>query len=316
MGALVDGVWSNEGLPTVGAAGQFVRPPSSFRDWITNDTGGHSKFPAEEGRYHLFVSYACPWAHRTLLYRTLLNLETSITVSIVHPINIVEGWMFSEFPGATIDHVNSSRYLHEIYTLADRCYTGRVSVPVLWDKVTRTIVNNESAEIIKMIGDCSEALGGSPNPYRPPGRETEIDKLNETIYVVNNGVYRCGFAKSQDAYSRAVAALFGALDELEETLGDNSYLLGGDVTECDWRLFTTAVRFDAVYFIHFKCSLRRYSDYPRLQAHLMRMLAIPGVMETVQMDHIRHHYYQSHLHINPNGIIPAGPTMSWERAVA
>lgn len=313
MGALVDGVWSNDGHQTTGAGGQFVRPKSSFRHWLSADGAGEAgRFPAEPGRYHLYVSYACPWAHRTLLYRTLLGLEDALSVSVVHPVNIVEGWSFEAFPGSTPDPNLGAHYLHEIYTAADPSYSGRVSVPVLWDKQRQTIVNNESADIIRMIGDCSVALGGVENPYRPPPLADEIDAINEVVYDVNNGVYRTGFAKSQEAYDAAEGKLFGALDALEARLEGRPYLLGDAVTEADWRLLPTAVRFDPVYVVHFKCSRRLYRDYPRLQRHLERLLDFPGVMETVRLDHIRDHYFRSHLHINPHGIVPAGPRMAWE----
>ncbi|MGQ7793558.1 glutathione S-transferase family protein [Faunimonas sp. B44] len=316
MGMMVDGIWRSDVDRVAAPDGQFVRPQSRFRNWITPDgrpgPSGAGGFPAEPGRYHLYVSYACPWAHRTLLYRSLLGLDSSIGVSVVHPVNIVEGWDFSDFPGSTGDRLHGAGYLHELYARVDPAYSGRVSVPVLWDAAAGTIVNNESSEIIRMLGANSEALGGRPCDYRPPALEGEIDQVNEIVYAVNNGVYRCGFAKSQAAYDAAAERLFGALDALEARLGRSEYLVGDRVTESDWRLLPTALRFDPVYVVHFKCSRRLYAEYPNLQRHMMRLVEAPGVRETIRLDHIRHHYFRSHLNINPHGIIPVGPRMPWE----
>lgn len=319
MGMLVDGRWRSEDPPRPkGGDGHFVRRQSHFRNWITPDgspgPSGIGGFRPQAGRYHLYVSYACPWAHRTLLYRSLLGLQDSIGVSVVHPVNIVEGWEFSGFPGATPDPVNGATYLHEIYTRAEPSYSGRVSVPVLWDKRTGTIVNNESSEIIRMLGANALALGGVECPFFPADLADDIERVNETVYAVNNGVYRCGFAKSQEAYDVAVTRLFAALDTLEALLDGSDYLLGDAVTEPDWRLLPTALRFDPVYVVHFKCSRRLYAEYPNLQSHMMRLVEHPGVMETIHLDHIRHHYFRSHLHINPLGIIPDGPRHPWEEA--
>jgi putative glutathione S-transferase len=316
MGQMVAGQWLAEVERTIGPDGQFIRPQSRFRNWITADgkagPSGTGGFAAEPGRYHLYVSYACPWAHRALIYRSILGLKGSISISVVHPVNPVQSWEFSGFPGATEDHLNGKKYLHEIYTAVDPDYSGKVTVPVLWDKKTRTIVNNESSEIIRMIGLNAERLGGRKNRLYRDDLSHEIEETDAIVYRVNNGVYRSGFAKSQTAYDAAVGDLFAALDQLEKQLDGRSYLVGEAITECDWRLFTTALRFDPVYFVHFKCSVRRYADYPDLDRHLRRLVGHPGVKETIRMDHIRYHYFRTHLRINPNGIIPAGPRMDWE----
>jgi glutathionyl-hydroquinone reductase len=317
MGLLVEGQWrSDADTKETGTSGEFVRKPSSFRNWITPDgaagPSGIGGFEAEPNRYHLYVSYACPWAHRALIYRKILKLESAISVSVVHPVNIVEGWEFSEFPGATADAVNGAKYLHEIYTKADPAYTGKVLVPVLWDKKTATIVNNESSEIIRMFGSNSRQLGGIESNLYPQSASAEIDAVNEIVYMANNGVYRTGFAKTQDAYEEAATKLFGALETLEGRLERSAYLVGDDITESDWRLFTTALRFDPVYYVHFKCSLKRFIDFPNLSRHLKVLREYPGVDATIRMDHIRHHYFRSQLRINPYGIIPVGPIMDWE----
>lgn len=316
MGLLVDGKWHNEEPKQSGPGGQFVRKASAFRNWITADgsagASGAEGFAAEPNRYHLYVSYACPWAHRALIYRSILKLEDSISVSVVHPVNIVEGWEFGGFDGATLDEVNAKKYLHQVYTLADPAYSGRALVPVLWDKKKQTIVNNESSEIIRMIGLNSEQMGGIHCDFYPDADRAEIDEVNDTVYMVNNGVYRTGFARSQEAYDEASARLFGALEVLEARLDKSEFLVGDAVTESDFRLFTTAIRFDPVYFVHFKCSLKRYSDFPNLSRHLDAVRKYPGVEQTVRLDHIRYHYFRSHIRINPYGIIPIGPRMEWE----
>lgn len=316
MGSMIDGKWSSKPEPPSGPGGQFVRKPSQFRNWITADgaagPSGEGGFVAEPNRYHLYVSYACPWAHRALIFRKLLRLEETISISVVHPVNNVEGWEFSDFPGATEDHVNGYKFLHQVYTSVNPDYTGRVLVPVLWDKKTGTIVSNESSEVIRMIGQNARQLGGVESNFYPPSAATEIDDVNETVYMVNNGVYRTGFARSQDAYDEAAARLFGALDALEKRLETSTYLVGEAITESDWRLFTTAIRFDPVYYVHFKCSKKRYADFPSLSRHLQALRTYPGVSDTIRLDHIRHHYFRSHRHINPFGIIPIGPVMDWE----
>ena len=319
MGMLIEGRWQSQDPPKDSRAdGHFIRRQSRFRNWITADgspgPSGDGGFLPEAGRYHLYVSYACPWAHRTLLYRSLLGLQDAVGVSVVHPVNIVEGWEFSGFPGATPDAINGATYLHEVYTQAEPGYSGRVSVPVLWDRKKNTIVNNESSEIIRMIGANAVALGGVENAYFRDELADEIERVNETVYAVNNGVYRCGFAKSQEAYDVAAANLFDALDALERRLDGSDYLLGDAVTEPDWRLLPSALRFDPVYVVHFKCSRRLYAEYPNLRRHMMRLVEHPGVKETIHLDHIRHHYFRSHLHINPHGIIPVGPRLSLEGA--
>jgi glutathionyl-hydroquinone reductase len=315
MGSMIDGKWSSEDRPS-GSGGQFVRQPSQFRNWITADgspgPSGDGGFAAEPDRYHLYVSYACPWAHRALIFRKILKLEESISVSVVHPVNNVEGWEFSEFPGSTEDQVNGFKFLHQVYTSVQPDYTGRVLVPVLWDKQNDTIVNNESSEIIRMIGHNARQLGGIESNFYPRAAAAEIDDVNDTVYMVNNGVYRTGFSRSQEAYDEAAARLFGALDLLEARLENSAYLVGDEITESDWRLFTTAIRFDPVYFVHFKCSKKRYADFPNLHRHLEALRTYPGVSDTVRLDHIRYHYFRSHLRINPFGIIPLGPVMDWE----
>jgi len=316
MGLLVDGKWHNEEPKQSGSGGQFIRKASAFRNWITPDgtagPTGIDGFAAEPNRYHLYVSFACPWAHRALIYRSILKLENSLSVSVVNPVNIIEGWEFTEFPGSTKDQVNGTEYLHEVYTMVDPTYTGRALVPVLWDKVNKTIVNNESSEIIRMIGLNSVQLGGIHCDFYPEAARAEIDEVNDLVYMVNNGVYRTGFAQSQVAYDEASAKLFGALESLEKRLERSAYLVGEAAKEPDFRLFTTAIRFDPVYFVHFKCSLKRYSDFPNLSRHLKALREYPGVDPTIRLDHIRHHYFRSHIRINPLGIIPIGPRLDWE----
>jgi putative glutathione S-transferase len=306
MGLLVDGHWKDEWYDTGATAGRFVRQASAFRDRVTAD--GSSGFLAEPGRYHLYVSLACPWAHRTLIFRKLKRLEEAISLSIVDPYMGSNGWAFSHRSGCIPDTINGARYLHEIYTRARPFYTGRVTVPILWDKQKRTIVNNESAEIIRMLNSEFDSFGDAALDFYPEHLRDDIDALNEVVYAkVNNGVYRCGFATRQDAYEEAFADLFDTLAVLEVRLASRRYLLGARITEADWRLFTTLVRFDAVYFGHFKCNLRRIADHPNLSGYLRDLYQQPGVAETVNFDHIKCHYYQSHKTINPTGIVPVGP---------
>lgn len=310
MGLLIDGVWHSQWYDTRKDGGRFVRQDSRFRDWVTAD--GASGFEAEADRYHLYVSYACPWAHRVLIFRALKGLERVISLSVVHWHMAENGWEFRAAPGATEDQVNGVRHLHEIYTKADPRYSGRVTVPILWDKQSSTIVNNESAEIIRMLNqafnpwcdsDRTRALDLYPEPLRP-----EIDAINETVYHgVNNGVYKAGFATSQAAYDAAADGLFETLDGLEARLAGQRYLVGGQATEADWRLFTTLVRFDPVYVGHFKCNKRRLADYPNLWAYCRDLYQVPGVAETVRLDHIKSHYYVSQTAVNPTGIVPIGP---------
>jgi putative glutathione S-transferase len=314
LGQLVEGIWRDEWYDTKGTGGRFVRKDSSFRHWVTADGSagptGDGGFKAEPGRYHLYVSLACPWAHRTLIFRVLKGLERMVGVSVVHWFLGEHGWTFDEGPGVVPDTVQGARCLHEIYTAAKPDYTGRVTVPVLWDKERRTIVNNESSEIIRMFNQAFDGVGAAPGDYYPLDLRGEIDALNARIYdTVNNGVYKAGFASTQEAYEEAVGPLFDTLDWLDERLAARRYLTGDRITEADWRLFTTLVRFDPVYVGHFKCNLRRIVDYPNLSGCLRDLYQAPGIRATVDMRHIKNHYYQSHATINPTGIVPMGPTL-------
>lgn len=296
--------------------GEFIRAVSSFRNWVTKDgspgPGGEGGFAAEPNRYHLYVSYACPWAHRTLIFRALKGLENFISVSIVHPLMPAQSWVFGEYPGATEDHVNHANYLYENYLKADPDFNGLVTVPVLWDKKRETIVNNESSEIIRMLNSAFDEYGNSEVDFYPESLREEIDAINEVIYNnVNNGVYRAGFATKQEAYDRAFDRLFNTLDELEESLSKQRYLVGDQITEADWRLFTTLVRFDPVYYNHFKTNKKRLVDYPNLWAYTRELYQVPGVAQTVNMDHIKTHYFGSHKSINPTGIVPKGPEIDF-----
>jgi putative glutathione S-transferase len=285
----------------------FVREDARFRDWVTVD--GSSGYAAEPGRYHLYVSLACPWAHRTLIVRALKGLEEAIDVSIVDPIRDERGWAFRDVPDATADRVNGWSYLSSAYTASDPGYEGRISVPVLWDTRTERIVNNESADVIVMLNEAFDAYARRPElDLYPAELRDEIDELNRVVYeTVNNGVYRAGFASGQEDYDEVVYPIFGTLDRLEERLSSRRYLVGGRQTLADWRLFTTLVRFDPVYVTHFKCNLRRIVDYPNLSGYLRDLYQTCGVAETVDMDHIKRHYYVTHRGINPTGIVPAGP---------
>jgi putative glutathione S-transferase len=287
----------------------FVREDARFRDWVTAD--GSSGYAAEPGRYHLYVSLACPWAHRTLIVRALKGLEEAIDVSIVDPIRDERGWAFRDVPGATGDRANGWAYLSEAYAASAPGYEGRISVPVLWDTRTGRIVSNESADVIVMLNEAFDAFARRPElDLYPAELRQEIDELNSVVYAtVNNGVYRAGFASGQEDYDEAVHPIFETLDRLEERLSSRRYLVGARQTLADWRLFTTLVRFDPVYVTHFKCNLRRIVDYPHLSAYLRDLYQTPGVAETVDMDHIKRHYYATHGGINPTGIVPAGPTV-------
>jgi len=316
MGLLVDGVWQDKWYETESQKGRFVRAESRFRNWVTADgapgPSGEGGFKAEAGRYHLYVSYACPWAHRTLIFRALKGLEGVIALSVVNWHMGARGWTFDPGPGVIPDPIHHAKVLSDVYVAADPQYTGRVTVPVLWDKQRGTIVSNESAEIIRMLNSAFDALGAKPGDYCPKDLLPEIDALNERIYgTVNNGVYKAGFATSQAAYEEAVGPLFETLDWLEQRLATRRYLCGDRLTEADWRLFTTLIRFDPVYVGHFKCNIRRIADYPRLSGYLKDLLAVPGVRATVHLDHIKHHYYGSHKTINPTGIVPVGPALDW-----
>ncbi len=313
MGQLVNGIWQDVWYDTSSTQGRFKRMPSQFRNWVTADgqpgPTGAGGFKAEPGRYHLYVSLACPWAHRTLVVRKLKGLEEAIGVSVVHPLMLENGWTFgTDFAGATGDTLFGLEYLYQLYLKADASYTGRVTVPVLWDKQTNTIVNNESSEIIRMFNDAFDGVGAREGHYYPTELREQIDELNAWIYpTVNNGVYKAGFATSQDAYTEAVTALFTSLDTLEERLSQSRFLTGEKLTEADIRLWTTLLRFDPVYVTHFKCDKKRISDYPNLYGFLRDIYQLPGVAETVSLDHIRHHYYRSHKTINPTGVISIGP---------
>ncbi|MGH7966073.1 MAG: glutathione S-transferase family protein [Candidatus Binatia bacterium] len=312
MGQIIAGKWRDEEHDTKAADGRFVRKESAFRNRVTAD--GSSGFPAESGRYHLYVSLACPWAHRTLIFRALKGLEDTISLSVVDPYMGEHGWSFSDGPDCIPDPLYGARYLYEIYTRANPTYTGRVTVPVLWDKKRATIVSNESAEIIRMFNSEFNAVGNAGIDFSPKELRGEIDAINDFVYPnINNGVYRCGFATTQEAYEEAFAALFSALDQIETRLGREPYLVGNRLTEADWRLFTTLVRFDAVYFGHFKCNLRRIADYPHLSRYLRQLYQIPGVAGTVNLTHIKRHYYESHRSINPTGIVPVGPALEFTK---
>lgn len=321
MGLLVDGQWVDKWYDTKSTGGRFVRTQTRFRNWITADgapgPSGEGGFPAEAGRYHLYVSLACPWAHRTLIMRALKKLEDVISVSVVDPFMGAEGWVFADHAarrsaGATADSVLGMKRLYEVYLAADPAYSGRVTVPVLWDRRRSTIVNNESAEIIRMVNSAFDAFTGEHHDYYPPALRAEIDAVNARVYdAVNNGVYKAGFATTQDAYEEAVAALFAELDALEQRLAGRQWLVGGTLTEADIRLFTTLIRFDPVYVGHFKCNIRRVADYPNLSLLTKALHALPGVAETVNLTHIKRHYYESHKTINPTGIVPVGPQVWW-----
>ncbi len=318
MSLLVDGVLRPDWLDAELEEGRFVRAESQFRNWVTPDgeagPSGTGGFAAEPGRYHLYVSYACPWAHRTLILRKLKGLEDAIGVSVVHPHMGPEGWSFAPYPGATGDRVNGHAFVHQLYTAAAPDYTGIVTVPVLWDTRRHTIVNNESSEIIRMLNSAFDGCGATPVDYYPPQLRPAIDAVNARVYeAVNDGVYRAGFAHSQAAYEAAFDGLFEALDALEARLDASRYLAGGRLTEADWRLFTTLLRFDPVYYGHFKCNLWRIADYPNLSNYLRELYQEPGIAQTVNLDHIKQHYYYSHVELNPTRIVPKGPALDLDR---
>jgi putative glutathione S-transferase len=320
MGMLVEGHWRDVWYDTASAGGRFQRQASAFRNWVTPDgvpgPTGEGGFVAEPGRYHLYVSLACPWAHRTLVLRRLKELEGQVSVSVVHWHMGEEGWTFQPGPCVTGDPINHARVLYEVYLAANPQYTGRVTVPVLWDKTQRTIVSNESSEILRMFNSAFDGVGAARGDYYPGALRPEIDALNERIYTtLNNGVYRAGFATSQAAYEEAVVPLFETLDWLEGRLSGSRFLLGDRLTEADIRLFTTLVRFDAVYHGHFKCNLKRIIDYPSLWRFTREVYNLPGVAETVNFEHIKRHYYGSHLTINPTGIVPLGPVLDFSPPV-
>ena len=317
MGLLVDGVWQDQWYDTKSSGGKFERSAAKFRNWITADgaagPSGDAGFKAETGRYHLYVSYACPWAHRALVFRALKGLEDHISVSVVHPDMLGEGWTFdTDFDGATGDTLFDLPFARDIYTKADPKFSGRVTVPILWDKTQGTIVSNESSEIIRMFNSAFDAITGNTDDYWPQPLRAQIEEVNNPIYdTVNNGVYQAGFASTQEAYDTAVVPLFDSLEWIEGILSSNRYLLGDTLTEADWRLFTTLVRFDMVYHLHFKCNRKRIIDYPNLWAYTRELYQMPGIADTVVMDHIVRHYHYSHDMINPNRIIPINPVLDF-----
>jgi len=318
MGRLVDGVWRDEWYDTKATGGAFRRSTTAFRNWITPDgapgPSGRGGFGAERGRYHLYVSLACPWAHRTLIFRNLKGLEDLIGVSVVHPDMLSEGWTFAtDFPGATGDRLHGLPFLRDLYLKADPKISGRVTVPVLWDRKEETIVSNESSEIIRMFNSAFDGLTGNHDDYHPAPLRDAIEDVNTRIYdTLNNGVYKCGFATTQRAYDAAVHPLFDTLDWLEARLADRKWLMGDQLTEADWRLFTTLVRFDTVYHGHFKCNRHRIVDYPNLWDYTRSLYQWPGVAGTVDFNHIARHYYYSHDTINPHRIVPVGPAIDWD----
>jgi putative glutathione S-transferase len=304
---LVDGQWGDDSAMR---GGGFRRPDAPLRNWVSAD--GSSGFKAEAGRYHLYISLACPWAHRALIVRKLKKLEDVISLSVVDWHMTGDGWHFSDRDGAIPDPNVGAKFLRDIYVASDAAYTGRVTVPVLWDKQMGVIVNNESSEIIRMFNDAFNAFGDASLDLYPADKRAAIDPLNERIYnTLNNGVYKCGFGGNQEFYDESFDLLFATLDELERILDGQRYLMGDEATEADWRLFTTLVRFDAVYYVHFKCNLRRIIDYPNLSNYLLDLYQTPGIAETVNMHHIKHHYYGSHESINPTRIVPKGPALDF-----
>ncbi|MBZ1391743.1 glutathione S-transferase family protein [Psychrobacter pacificensis] len=319
MGLLVDGKWQDKWYDTEENGGRFEREDAGFRNWITADGSagptGVGGFKAEPDRYHLYVSLACPWAHRTLIYRKLKGLEQIIPISVVNPYMGDNGWTFAEGEGVIPDPLIHADYAYELYIKAKPNYTGRVTVPILWDKKTNTIVSNESSEIIRMFNSAFDDVGALAGDFSPASLLPEIDDINAFVYTtINNGVYKAGFSTTQEAYEEAVIELFAALDTLEARLADKRYLTGSTITEADWRLFTTLVRFDAVYVGHFKCNLRRIIDYPNLWGYLRDLYQVPGIAETVNMEHLKQHYYTSHANINPTRIIPIGPAIDFTTA--
>lgn len=316
MSILVDGVWQEGNLIRNKDDGKFIRPDSTFRDWITADGNpgpeGQKAYPAEKGRYHLYVCLACPWAHRTLIVRALKGLEDMISVSVVHWYMGAQSWNFEPAEGVVADPIINAQYLHQIYTLAKPDMSGKVTVPVLFDKKEKTIVNNESSDIIRIFNEAFDDLGALPGHYYPAPLRGEIDEINERIYhTLNNGVYKCGFATTQEAYEEAYIPLFETLDFLEELLSESNYLVGNQLTEADIRLFTTLVRFDSVYYSHFKCNKKRIQDYPNLHRFVERFMSNQKIAATVNFHHIKHHYYGSHKQINPSGVVPSGPEIMY-----
>lgn len=318
MGLLIDGQWHDQWYDTEASGGRFERSAARFRNWVTPDGAagptGSDGFKAEPGRYHLYVAHACPWAHRTLIYRKLKGLEGMISLSVVNPIMREHGWTFQPGYKVAPDPVMNAEFMHQLYTAAQSDYSGRVTVPVLWDTQNHTIVSNESSDLIRMFNSAFDELGATPGDFYPKALREEIDAINAQVYDhVNNGVYKAGFATTQEAYEEAVVPLFETLDELERRLGEQRYLCGSQLTEADWRLFTTLIRFDAVYVGHFKCNLRRIEDYPNLSEYVRDLYQYPGVSETVEFRSIKMHYYASHDTINPHFVIPMGPALDFHR---
>ena len=318
MGLLVNGQWQDKWYDTDNNQGEFKREAAQLRNWVTEDgsagQSGDAGFKAEKGRYHLYVSLACPWAHRTLIFRHLKGLEDYISVSVVSPDMLEHGWTFDKDNHSTGDALFDSEFMHQIYTRNKADYSGRVTVPVLWDKKTQRIVSNESAEIIRMFNSAFNALTGNERDFYPQSLRSEIDEVNEFVYHnINNGVYRAGFATTQEAYTEAFDDLFTALDKIERRLTANRYLVGDTLTEADWRLFTTLIRFDSVYVGHFKCNLRTIESYPAISNYLRELYQIEGVSKTVDFYHIKRHYYFSHTMINPTQVVPKGPDIDYAR---
>jgi len=316
MGLLIDGVWQDRWYDTKSTGGRFERQQSRYRNWVTADgaagPSGEGGFAAEAGRYHLYVSLACPWAQRTLIYRALKGLEDLISLSVVHWRMLENGWTFEPGPGVMPDPIHHAEYLYQVYQAADPAYTGRVTTPVLWDRRRGTIVSNESADIIRMFNRAFDGVGARAGDYYPVGLRAEIDVLNERIYAtVNNGVYRAGFATSQSAYEEAVRPLFETLESLEAQLAARRFLCGAQLTEADLRLLPTLLRFDLVYYAHFKCNLRRLVEFPNLWAYTRDVLQTPGIMATFNPEHAKRHYYESHRTLNPSGIVPLGPQIDF-----
>jgi glutathionyl-hydroquinone reductase len=318
MGLLIDGVWRDEWYDTKNSGGRFERPRTTFRNWVTPDgtagPTGRAGFTAESGRYHLYVSLACPWAHRTLIMRALKGLEAQVPISVVHWRMLERGWNFDDGPGVVPDPILGAGYLHQVYLAADPSYTGRVTTPALWDRQTGTIVSNESAEILRMFNSAFDGVGARAGDYCPAELSEEIDRLNDRIYdTVNNGVYQAGFATTQEAYDGAVGPLFETLDWLEARLAQQRYLCGERLTEVDIRLLVTLLRFDLIYHGHFKCNARRIADYPNLSNYARDLYQVPGVAATFNPMHAKRHYYESHRTINPSGIVPVGPALAFDR---
>ncbi len=316
MGMLIDGAWKPGTAGDAGKDGEFHREEAAFRDWVTADgepgPDGEPAVKAEPGRFRLYVSLACPWAHRTLIVRALKGLDALVPLSVVHWHMGRNGWTFAPGPDTTPDPERGAHHLHELYQAARPGMTGKATVPVLWDRKSGTIVSNESSEIIRMFNHAYDALGARAGDYYPKGLREEIDRVNARVYdTLNNGVYKAGFAATQDAYEAAVYPLFETLDWLDARLRDRAWLVGEAMSEADIRLFTTLIRFDAVYYVHFKCNVRRIADYPALHAFVQRMMAMPDVAATVNFDHIKQHYYGSHEHLNPSGIVPVGPAVAF-----